>query len=166
MQFTEPQPPVLQGADRARIVREVPRWQSRSRLSSGPAVLVVRIDQAADILKVHGPVAAEQLMMAITGALQRRLRSQDRLALVRDDEFLIVLPGVLPAVIRRIEQRLSDAVRGLRLSMAGRLWVLSSSIGVACAPEGRLPAPSVQELVRQADDDLHRMMAGEARRRA
>ena len=147
MQFSEPQFPVVPGADRARIVREVPRWQPRSRLSSGPAVLVVRIDQATDILKAHGPVAAEQLMMAITATLQRRLRGQDRLALVRDDEFLIVLPGVLPAVIRRIEQRLSDAVRGLRLSMAGRLWVLSSSIGVACAPEGRLPVPSPSKTV-------------------
>lgn len=77
-----------------------------------------------------------------------------------------MLQGVLPAVIRRIEQRLGDAVRGLRLSMAGRMWVLSSSIGVACAPEGRQSLPSVQELVRQADDDLHRMLAREARRRA
>jgi len=166
MSSQEKRQPQAAGSDRVRPIRESIHWQARARHGNGPAVLVVRVDQAAELLQAHGKAAGEQLMLAVTSALQRRLRPHDRLALVRDDEFLLVLGGVTPQTVRRIEHRVAEAVRSLHLSMGGRMWALTCSIGMACAPEGRFPMPSVQTLVREADADLHRVIAQQARRQA
>jgi diguanylate cyclase (GGDEF)-like protein len=146
------------GAESRQALREVPRRQNRKRTQGGAGVLMVQVDQADAILKAHGATAAGQLMLAINAALVRRLRNEDRVALVRDDGLLVVLPGVTARTIRRVEQRIVEAVRDFRLSVAGRLWSLSAQIGVACSPEGRLPGLSVPSLARLADDDLHRVL--------
>lgn len=147
----------LVGAEPQQQVREVPRRQNRKRSSGCSGVLMVKVEQAEEILKAHGATAAGQLMLAINSALVRRLRSEDRVALVRDDGLLVVLPGVTAKTIRRIEQRVEQAIRDFRLSVAGRLWSLTALIGVASSPEGRLPGLSVPSLARLADDDLHRV---------
>ena len=110
----------LVGAEPQQQVREVPRRQNRKRSSGCSGVLMVKVEQAEEILKAHGATAAGQLMLAINSALVRRLRSEDRVALVRDDGLLVVLPGVTAKTIRRIEQRVEQAIRDFRLSVAGR----------------------------------------------
>jgi diguanylate cyclase (GGDEF)-like protein len=154
-----------EGRRQASETARVRLWLPRADQVNGPAIMVVRVDQADDIMRSQGQNAAEQLMLAITSTLQKRLRAQDRLALVRFDEFLLVLSGVTSASLNRIAQRLAAAIEGLRLSMAGKAWTLSCCIGMACAPEGRFPPPSLHELVREADADLHKTLARAGHRR-
>jgi diguanylate cyclase (GGDEF)-like protein len=119
----------------------------------GEAVVIVDVDQFPEIRARHGASGAEQVTRAVADALQRRLRGRDRLALLRDEEFLAVLAGVPAEAVGAIVERLRGDVQALRLALGGDVWRLSCTIGSA-ARQTR-PCP-LEALVRAADADLHR----------
>lgn len=140
----------------ARPLRESGAVQRLYRSDAGEAVVIVDVDQFAAIRSLHGAEAGEQVTRAVAETLRRRLRSNDRLALLRDDEFLAVLSRVPPEALPRIIERLRGGVEGLRLALAGRIWLLSCSIGSAATPRG-LRVCGLEGLVREADAELHRL---------
>ena len=123
------------------------------RACDGEAVVIVDVDQFTAIRARHGAPAAEQVTRAVADRLRRRLRGDDRLALLRDDEFLAVLAGAPADALPSIVARLRDDVRTLRIALSGRVWALSCTVGAA-ARDGRPCA--LEALVRAADGDLHR----------
>ncbi|MEI7443780.1 MAG: diguanylate cyclase [Burkholderiales bacterium] len=125
------------------------------RAGSGDAVVIVDVDQFAAIRAMHGSEAGEQVTRAVADCLRRRLRSEDRLALLREDEFLAVLPGATEEMLPAITHRLRSGIEGLRLALAGRVWTLSCTIGAAAATRGSRPC-GLEGLVREADTELHR----------
>jgi diguanylate cyclase (GGDEF)-like protein len=127
------------------------------RSAGGDAVVIVDVDQFAAIRAAHGAVAGEQVTRAVADCLRRRLRGADRLALLRDDEFLAVLPGAAADTLPAIAARLRAGVDGLRLALVGRVWALSCTIGSAA--RGARPC-ALEGLVRAADVDLHRARCG------
>jgi diguanylate cyclase len=129
----------------------------------GDAVIIVDVDQFAAIRAMHGTEAGEQVTRAVADCLRRRLRSEDRLALLREDEFLAVLPGATEAMLFTIIDRLRAGIEGLRLALAGRIWTLSCTIGAAAATRGSRPC-GLEGLVREADAELHRARRAAARR--
>jgi diguanylate cyclase (GGDEF)-like protein len=133
------------------------------RAPCGDAVLIVDVDQFAAIRQRHGAAAAEQVTRAVAECLQRRLRPEDRLALLREDEFLVVLSGASGEAVPVLAARLRDDVQALRLSLAGSLWSLSCTIGAAS--RGSRPC-GLEGLVRAADADLDRARREGARRLA
>jgi len=141
----------MQGSTRTETARPAPR-QPRGA-GDGEAVVIVDVDQFHAIRLRHGTRAAEQATRAVGDCLRARLRPGDRLALLRDDEFLAVLPGAGEAALGTITGRLRDAVDGLRLALAGEVWPLSCTLGAAA--RGR-PSPSLEALVRAADTALYR----------
>jgi diguanylate cyclase len=137
------QPP--SGGDGAAVV---PR-----RPFAGEAVVIVDVDQFAAIRARHGPLAGEQVTRAVADCLRRRLRREDRLALLRDDEFLAVLPGAPDITLPDITARIRAGIGALRLSLAGEIWDLSCTIGAAARGA---QSRSLDGLVRAADSALHR----------
>jgi diguanylate cyclase (GGDEF)-like protein len=127
--------------------------QQARRPGSGEAVVIVDVDQFASIRAHHGVEAAEQVTRAVADCLRRRLRADDRLALLRDDEFLAVLSGAPAEAVPSITTRLRDGVHALRLALAGTIWGLSCTIGSAA--RGSRPC-GLHGLVRAADADLDR----------
>ena len=123
------------------------------RAPCGDAVLIVDVDQFAAIRERHGEAAAEQVTRAVAQCLQRRLRPEDRLALLREDEFLVVLSGASAEMVPVLAARLRDDVHALRLSLAGSVWSLRCTIGAAS--RGSRPC-GLEALVRAADADLDR----------
>jgi two-component system chemotaxis family response regulator WspR len=123
------------------------------RAHCGEAVLIVDVDQFAAIRARHGTTASEQVTRAVAECLRRRLRPDDRLALLRDDEFLVVLPGAPSDAVPTLATRLRTHVQALRLSLAGSVWSLSCTIGAAS--RGSRPC-GLEALVRAADADLDR----------
>jgi diguanylate cyclase len=123
------------------------------RPGAGEAVVIVDVDQFAAIRARHGPVAGEQVTRAVAECLRRRLRRDDRLALLREDEFLAVLPGALDATLPDISARIRQGIAALRLSLAGEIWDLSCTIGAAARDA---QSRSLEGLVRAADSALHR----------
>jgi diguanylate cyclase (GGDEF)-like protein len=130
------------------------------RPSGGEAVVILDVDQFASIRARHGSAAAEQVTRAVEASLRRRLRGEDRLALLRDDEFLAVLGGATVETVPGIAARLRDAVDALRLALAGSVWELSCTTGVAA--RGSRPC-GLDGLVRAADSDLHRARCAQGR---
>jgi diguanylate cyclase (GGDEF)-like protein len=128
--------------------------QSRRRASHiGEAVVIVDVDQFLAIRARHGAWAGEQVTRAVTDCIRARLRAGDRLALLRDDEFLAVLSGASEPALDPIAGRLRDSVNGLRLALAGEVWTLSCTIGAAA--RGTQPL-TLEGLVRAADTALYR----------
>jgi len=115
-------------------------------------VVIVDVDQFDAIRQRHGAWAGEQVTRAVADCLRARLRAADRLALLRDDEFLAVLPGAAEPAMDPISNRLRDGVNGLRLALAGQVWTLSCTIGAAA--RGSRPL-RLEALVRAADIALH-----------
>lgn len=130
----------------------LPRKQS----VAGDAVMIIDIDQSAAIRSRHGSAAGEQVTQAVAECLRRRLRAGDRLALVREDEFLAVLPGAPLVELPRIEARLREGVAALRLSLAGTEWRLTCTIGSASCQQMSEHSQRLESLVRMADAALHR----------
>ena len=125
------------------------------RPGRGDAVVIVDVDQFSAIRAMHGTDAGEQVTRAVADCLRRRLRGDDRLALLREDEFLAVLPGTSEDALPVITERLREGVEGLRLALAGRVWTLTCTIGAAAAAPG-MKSVGLEGLVRAADTDLHR----------
>lgn len=118
--------------------------------------MIIDVDQSAAIRARHGSAAGEQLTQAVAETLRRRLRPGDRLALLREDEFMAVLPGAPSAELPRIEARLRDGVHAMRLSIAGREWQLSCTIGSASSQQLAEQSRRLDSLVRMADAALYR----------
>jgi diguanylate cyclase (GGDEF)-like protein len=127
----------------------------------GEAVLIVDVDQCGAIRACHGAAAAEQATRAVAQCLQRRLRRDDRLALLRDEEFLVVLAGAPEGSVAALVARLRADVQALRLAIAGSVWSLTCTIGAAA--RGTRPC-ALEALVRAADADLDRIRRETARR--
>jgi diguanylate cyclase len=125
------------------------------RPGRGDAVVIVDVDQFSAIRAMHGTDAGEQVTRAVADCLRRRLRGDDRLALLREDEFLAVLPGASEDALPVITERLREGVEGLRLALAGRVWTLSCTIGAAAAAPG-MKSFGLEGLVRAADTELYR----------
>ena len=108
---------------------ERPRQPTR-----GEAVVIVDVDQFAAIRAAHGPMAAEQVTRAVADCLRRRLRTGDRLALLREDEFLAVLTGASECSVQAIAGRMREGIELTRMSLAEygarhRHWGLAWSGG-------------------------------------
>jgi diguanylate cyclase (GGDEF)-like protein len=120
---------------------------------AGEAVVIVDVDQFAAIREQHGAHACEEATRAVGECLRRVLRGNDRLALLRADEFLVVLPGAQEAALPAIEARVRNGVKALRLGLAGTVWNLSCTTGAAA--HGPRPR-GLEGLVRAADSALYR----------
>jgi GGDEF domain-containing protein len=140
--------------ERRRPALEVLRPKQRRLGGGATGVVILQVEQAGDIHQTHDGRFSDQLHAVISGALRRCLRLEDRLAMLREHDFMIVLRNVSARTLRAICQRVRDAVQALRLSLAGRLWALSCRIGLACAPTGWPPGPTLEWLVREAEDSL------------
>lgn len=134
-------------APRARVARD------------GEAVVIVDVDQFAAIRSRHGRPAAEQVTHAVADCLRRRLRPGDRLALLRDEEFLAVLQGASESTLPSITARLRSGVSSLRIALAGEVWTLTCTVGAAAHSA---PRRGLDCLVRAADSALYHARHGAA----
>jgi diguanylate cyclase (GGDEF)-like protein len=127
------------------------------RLSDGEAVVIVDVEQFAAIRQRHGDVAVDQVSLAVAEQLRHLLRPQDRLALLGNESFMAVMPGVDSDALPEIQSRLSSGVASLRIALSGEHWRLSCLTGAAARGLQRIGLDGV---VRAADNALY-----EARRR-
>ena len=130
--------------------------RSRRAHTGVESVVIIDIDQSTRIRAHHGTAAGEQLAQAVAESLRRRLRPGDRLALLRDDEFMAVLPGAHSEDLAGIEARLRQGIESMRLSIAGREWQLSCTMGSACSTRLAEQSRRLESLVRLADTELAR----------
>lgn len=117
------------------------------------------IDFFKKVNDTYGHLVGDQVIVAVTRTLSKRMRKNDLLCRMGGEEFCIMLPGASEATALDVAKRLSSeieqwvgdevgAVKGLKIT---------SSFGVTSLKSG---AESVSELVELADFALYTSKQG------
>ena len=91
------------------------------------AVMVCDIDGLQRVNDRHGRLAGQEITRRAGAQLRQTCRGSDYLARVRSDEFVLVMPNLMPSVA---EQRMADFERIVR--QAGVAVCGESSVGLNC----------------------------------
>lgn len=129
------------------------RITARARLAqSAVGILLIDIDHFKEYNDRFGHLAGDDCLIAVAQACASCVRSRDVFARFGGEEFAAIIPSPTQEDLRRIAQRMMDAVADLRVD-SGTGSLVTVSIG------GTLLAPSesgdVQRVVRAADQNLY-----------
>ncbi len=112
------------------------------------AVLMIDLDDFADINNTYGHPAGDTTLRAVARTLGQELRTADIAARYGGDEFAVILPETTVEEAATIAERLCSAIAGQQIYEHGAPLRISASIGLSSAPaHGR----AREELVRAAD---------------
>jgi diguanylate cyclase (GGDEF)-like protein/putative nucleotidyltransferase with HDIG domain len=98
-----------------------------------------------------GHLVGNQLLQAVAKGLKQSCRESDYVARMGGDEFVIVLPGVLPHPVERVIERFQQACDEEAAPLCGP-GVVSLSVGYAMLGEERTAA---EELLAEADRNMY-----------
>ncbi len=98
-----------------------------------------------------GHLVGNQLLQAVAKGLKRNCRESDFVARMGGDEFVVVLPGVLPQPVERVIERFQLACEEEAAPLCGA-GVVSLSLGIATLGKERIAA---EELLSEADRNMY-----------
>ncbi len=110
---------------------EFGRWQ---RYDHGLALLMLDVDNFKQINDRHGHLVGDRVLKAVVDALQRELRSVDRLGRYGGEEFLVLLPETGPEQARLVAERMRKRVA--ERAAEPDLPACTVSVGLAAAQQG------------------------------
>jgi diguanylate cyclase (GGDEF)-like protein/PAS domain S-box-containing protein len=123
------------------------------------AVLFLDLDNFKVVNDSLGHKAGDRLLVAASKRVRSVLRPEDTLARLGGDEFVLLLEDADAQEAVRVGQRVIERLRE-PLSLSGRRFVLTASIGVATGATGKHAA----DLLRDADLAMYRgKRSGKAR---
>lgn len=139
-------------ANRAALLDELRRALSSSRRSGRrTGVLIIDLDHFKQINDSFGHATGDELLRVAASRIQRCVRSEDLVARVGGDEFVIVLRDLDdPAEAMRTANRVVEAFRS-PLMVEGHELPVTASIGVVLDS----PEDTADELQRHADTALY-----------
>ena len=92
------------------------------------AVLMLDLDHFKAVNDRHGHVVGDEVLRAVTAAIQASIRPGDVAARIGGEEFAVLLPGAAPETAGEIAERLRAAVDRIEQPVP-----VTTSIGVSCA---------------------------------
>jgi diguanylate cyclase (GGDEF)-like protein/PAS domain S-box-containing protein len=122
-----------------------------AKLGQRLAVMHIDVDSFKSVNDVAGHDVGDSFLVAIAERLRGVVASEDLVARISGDEFVVVVRAAEPQVFQIIAKRVADKLRE-PINIAGRGYTLSSSAGVARFPEDGRDA---SELLRHADIALY-----------
>lgn len=121
---------------------------SASRDPQRLAVMMIDLDHFKVVNHEFGPQAGDQLLQAVGDRLTGLVRTADTVARCGDDEFVLLLPGMVePDHAKTIADRILQALRQ-PFSLNGRDVQITASIGIALYPDD---GTDVDPLMKRAD---------------
>ncbi len=114
------------------FVERLSRWIARGAPFS---LLLVDLDDFKSFNDRLGHEAGSQLLARIAGALRASCREGDEIFRYGGDEFALILPGTHASGAVAVAEKVSRAVRGVRVPGSRRGPEVTSSVGVAAFPE-------------------------------
>ena len=116
------------------------------------AMLILDLDDFKQVNDRHGHLLGDELLTKAARKIEKRFRSQDIVARIGGDEFLVFLRGFSDRTL--LENRCHQLLRDLRTVCAERRIQpsLSGSIGIAVSPEHGV---DYETLFRHADEALY-----------
>ena len=117
------------------------------------AVVMVDVDHFKAVNDEYGHAVGDEVLKAITASIMAEARSEDVVARMGGEEFVILLPdsGVGPA--QHFAERLRSAIERTAFDNAGSVTI---SLGVACYPEH---GTDIHDALALADAALYRAKA-------
>lgn len=113
------------------------------------SIIIVDLDNLAQLTESAGQDAANQMLLAVTAALQRSIRTTDVAARLGGNEFAVLLLDADPTTAGTIAQRIRTAVYAGTIALGKRLVRANVSIGAANFPKDHLAAPDILLLAEQ-----------------
>ncbi len=113
---------------RERLEEEISRAE---RYGTPLSLLLVIVENLDQIARDHGGELREQTLAYIAGALDRELRSFDRIAIPSRRELAILLPGADGPRGEMVARRVLDRLRAIKVEAAQRREALRISVGLA-----------------------------------
>ena len=121
------------------------------------AVLMLDLDDLKPVNDTFGHQRGDELLRAVTGAIQRSVRSTDVAARYGGDEFVILLSDTEPAGAQVVAEKLRNDISSLAVGSLDHPARTSASIGVVTYP---LDGTSIESLIADVDKAMY-----EAKRR-
>lgn len=112
------------------------------------ALMFIDLDQFKLVNDTCGHAAGDELLRKVCQELQLHLREGDTLARLGGDEFGVILENCPTEAALRVAEALRKSVQELRFAWGGRLFSVTTSIGLVQIPPGQT---SLVELLRTAD---------------
>lgn len=127
------------------------------------AVMLIDLDKFKQVNDTHGHAAGDAVLKSVAGTLSANLRSVDLVARIGGEEFLAILPDILPDAALNAAERLREAVCASPINLPAsngqtEPTVLIQTISVGLITGGGGPAGtdiSLSELLDRADRALY-----------
>lgn len=141
--------------NRAALDEKLDSLQQQRDKESSPAALAIAfldIDNFKDINDRFGHAIGDQVIGILASRVLNAVRSQDFLARVGGDEFIIVFEDCEPDALEKIASKLNNII-DVALSIEGLTIRISVSLGIAWS--AGYASVDLSDLVRRADDLMY-----------
>jgi diguanylate cyclase (GGDEF)-like protein len=136
------------------LERESMRHQ---RFGQGYALLLLDVDHFKSVNDRYGHAVGDEVLVAVSAALQSASREVDRVARMGGEEFSVLLPSTDLAGAEQVARRMLESVRAVRLPPLAPDHEITVSVGVGVIGG---PDDSLDELQRRIDRALYAAKAG------
>ncbi|MFQ5722324.1 MAG: diguanylate cyclase, partial [Candidatus Aminicenantales bacterium] len=116
-------------------------------------VLMIDIDRFKEINDTYGHYVGDEVLIAVTSRLIRKVRVYDKIGRYGGDELLVVLPNCGLKTVKSIAERLRKAVHSQKVKTEAGLIEVSLSLGGTSSEV--LANPTVEAMIKASDRALY-----------
>lgn len=130
------------------LFRETDRIQ---RMGGVLCFMLIEIEGLAEIRSEYGTENADRLLRYIAGRLRRYLRTYDLIARQKENQFLVALPGCIPADALLLANRIRTVLFHHPVELDDKSIALAASFGISQS-KGRSPLTVLLEAQQALDE--------------